>query len=69
MTKKAIFEKYKDRIKKKLKEANVTGNVAGFLTPNAFTRKPPSAQDKKKEQENKKGSVGSELKPTNKHSK
>jgi hypothetical protein len=64
MTKREIFEKYKDVLKRKLKEANVTGNIAGYQTPNAFSA--GRRKDKEKEESNIKAGVGRRVKKTRK---
>ena len=67
MTRKEVFEKYRGGLKKKLREANVTGNIAGYQTPKAFSggRK----IDKEKEESNIRAGVGRKAKVSNKHTK
>ena len=52
---------------KRLREANVTGNVAGYQTPKAFSG--GRSIDRKKEESNIKAGVGRKAKKTRKFTK
>lgn len=52
-----------------LSEENVTGNVAGYSTPNAFMATPPRKKDKKKRKENLKGTYATQADITYKFTK
>jgi hypothetical protein len=50
-----------DDIANQLDEENVTANVAGYQSPNIFSKKPPRDSDIKKKKSNLKKSVGKEV--------
>jgi hypothetical protein len=61
------IEEELSNISQQLEEENVTANVAGYQTPNAFMKKPARKSDETKKNSNLKNSVGKQVKKSYKN--